>query len=147
MLRCLRLDASDDFVFPRAGVAGEWAVSGAFMFDDPAALDRKEAIAFRSGFLCLGSFGWTTLVEVAEADAAAHEAALAALAAFLRGMGAPREAALAAAREELGFAESLCDVEPGTVIAVQRAEGRERFRTLHRRAGASAPVFGWVEEA
>ena len=38
LLRTIRLDPSDTFVFDRAAEPGEWAVSGAFMFGhtDPA---------------------------------------------------------------------------------------------------------------
>ena len=52
LLRTIRLDPSDTFVFERAAEPGEWAVSGAFMFwdDDPAALDGKARAAFRGGF-------------------------------------------------------------------------------------------------
>ena len=62
-------------------------------------------------------------------------------------------AARAAAAEEIGFAESLCDHPPGTVLALSRVVEagavRERFRTLHRRATphreyGSLPVFNIV---
>ena len=45
LLRTIRLDPSDTFVFERAAEPGEWAVSGAFMFADadPDALDRQAA--------------------------------------------------------------------------------------------------------
>ncbi|MBW8271433.1 DUF6505 family protein [Caldovatus aquaticus] len=152
--RTLRLDASDTLVFERAAAPGEWAVPGGFCFwdDDLAALSGRRRQAFRAGFLGLSSFGWATLVEVAEASAAARGAAVAALAAhLLAAYGAPDEAAArAAAEEEIAFAESLCrDHPPGTVIALSRtieAGGgfRERFRTLHRRS--AAPVFAAVEE-
>lgn len=152
--RTLRLDASDTVVFERAAAPGEWAVPGGFCFwdDDLAALTGKRRQAFRAGFLGLASFGWSTLVEVAEASAGEREAAVAALAAHLvAAYGAPGEAAArAAAEEEIAFAESLCrDHPPGTVIALSRSAEpggsvRERFRTLHRRD--TAPVFALVEE-
>jgi hypothetical protein len=43
LLRTVRLDASDTFVFGAAAEPGEWAVSGAFVFwdKDPATLDGK----------------------------------------------------------------------------------------------------------
>jgi ADP-ribose pyrophosphatase YjhB (NUDIX family) len=155
--RTIRLDASDTLVFERAAEPGEWAVPGGFAFwdDDPAALAGKRRQAFRAGFLGVGTFGWSTLVEVAEASVEEREAAVAALASHLRAAyGAPDDAsARAAAFEEISFAESLCDHPPGTVIALARSveggEVRERFRTLHRRetplADRSAlPVFGVV---
>ncbi|PHK95158.1 hypothetical protein CR162_10485 [Pseudoroseomonas rhizosphaerae] len=156
--RTLRLDPSDAVVFGRAAEPGEWAVPGGFDFwdEDPAALAGKRRQEFRAGFLGLGSFGFSTLVEVAEATAGERAAAVAALAAHIRAAyGAPDEAAArAAAEEEIGFAESLCGHPPGTVLALARSvEGgqvRERFRTLHRRETphrdfGSLPVFGIVE--
>ncbi|MFC4169343.1 DUF6505 family protein [Teichococcus aestuarii] len=156
--RTLRLDPSDTVVFSRAAAPGEWAVPGGFDFwdEDPAALAGKRRQEFRAGFLGLGSFGFSTLVEVAEATPAERAAAVAALAARIRtAYGAPDEAAArAAAEEELAFAESLCGHPPGTVLALARAveggEVRERFRTLHRRETphsdfGSLPVFGIVE--
>ncbi|MDI3306357.1 MAG: DUF6505 family protein [Acetobacteraceae bacterium] len=155
--RTIRLDPSDTVVFSRAAEPGEWAVPGGFAFwdEDPARLTGKRRQEFRSGFLGLGSFGWSTLVEVAEATPEEREAAITALAVHIRReYGAPDEAAArAAAEEEIGFAESLCDHPPGTVLALARSieDGavRERFRTLHRRAGSPAegrpPVFTLVE--
>ncbi|MDJ0390443.1 DUF6505 family protein [Roseomonas sp. E05] len=150
--RTLRLDPSDTVIFVRAAEPGEWAVPGGFAFwdEDPAALTGQRRQEFRAGFLGLGSFGFATLVEVTEASAEERAAAVAALAAHIRARyGAPDEAAArAAAEEEIGFAESLCDHPPGTVLALARSVEagavRERFRTLHRRE--SAPVFGWVVE-
>ncbi|MFT8245945.1 DUF6505 family protein [Roseomonas sp. BN140053] len=139
--RTLRLDPSDTLVFTRAAEPGEWAVPGGFCFwdEEPEGMTGQRRQEFRAGFLGLGSFGWSTLVEVAPCDAAAREAATAALAAHLRAHhGAPDEAAArGAAAEEINFAASLCEGHPaGTVLALHRSlEGgaqRERFRTLHR---------------
>jgi len=156
--RTLRLDPSDAVIFEQAAPPGEWAVPGGFAFWDeaPEALSGKRRQAFRGGFLGIGSFGWSTLVEVAEASAAEREAALATLAAHIRAAyGAPDDAsARAAAEDELGFAASLCDHPAGTVLALSRSlEGgkvSEKFRTLHRRETphsdfGSLPVFGIVE--
>lgn len=149
--RTIRLDPSDTVIFERAANPGEWAVPGGFAFwdEDAATLTGKRKQAFRAGFLGIASFGWSTLVEVAEASADDHVAALASLAAHIRReYGAPDEAAArAAAGEELAFAASLCDHPAGTVLALARSledgEIRERFRTLHRRD--TAPVFALVE--
>src|SRR5262245_33215601 len=70
LLRTIRLDPSDTFVFERAAEPGEWAVSGAFMFVDPAALEGKARAAFRGGFLGVASLGWSTLVQIVEASEA-----------------------------------------------------------------------------
>lgn len=148
--RTLRLDASDGVVFPRAAEPGEWAVPGGFCFwDEDDGLAGKRRQAFRAGFLGLGSFGWSTLVEVIAAPAGERAAALEALAAHLRAEhGAPEGDARAAAEDEISFAESICAGHPpGTVLALERRfegdEMRECFRTLHRRD--IAPVFAIVE--
>ncbi len=139
LLRTIRLDKSDTFVFARAAEPGEWATPGGFMFwdGDPATLDGKTRAAFRSGFLGLGSFGWSTLAEVAEITPDALATITESLARMLMEQhGAPSlEAARAAAAEEIAFAASLAEHPPGTVIALQRAvddDGtvRERFRTI-----------------
>jgi hypothetical protein len=160
MLRTLRLDGSDTLVFPQAAAPGEWAVPGGFCFwgDAPGSLSGKRQQAFRAGFLGLGSFGWSTLVEVAAADAAGMAAARAALAAhLLSAYGAPDAAAAeAAAAEEVAFAATLAaEHPPGTLVALARsheADGaqRERFRTLRRREGgdlhSGIAVFGIVTD-
>lgn len=140
--RIIRLDPSDTFVFARAAEPGEWAVSGSFVFgdcDDPAALEQKQRVALRSGFLGIDSLGWSTLTIVSEATDADRQGAVARLATqLLVHFGAPDpEAAHRAAEDEIAFAASLCDHPLQTLLAVQRSieEGgiRERFRTLKLR--------------
>ncbi|MBR0654223.1 DUF6505 family protein [Plastoroseomonas arctica] len=155
--RTLRLDASDALMYAPAAEPGEWAIPGGFAFADDTedTLAGKRRQAFRAGFLGLTSFGWSTLVEVAEATPADRTTALAALATHLETTyGAPSRAeAEAAAAEELAFAASLCDHPVGTVLALERTleDGalRERFRTLHLRARehrdfGALPVFNIV---
>ena len=138
--RTLRLDLSDTFVFEHAAEPGEWAVTGSFRFwdQDISALAGKARADFRAGFLGVSSLGSSTLVLVAQASAAEREEAAATLARGLRErFGAPSDDAEAAAREEIGFAASLCDHPVGTILAMHRTfeagEIRERFRTLTRR--------------
>jgi len=146
--RTIRLDASDTFVFSAAAEPGEWAVTGTFLFFgvDPASLSGKERQAFRAGFLGLDSFGWSTLAVVTEASAEERAAAVERLAAQLvRHCGAPDlMRARAAAEEEIAFAESLCDHEPNTLLALQRKNDgdriRESFRTLHRSVARLEPA-------
>jgi hypothetical protein len=142
LLRTIRLDPSDTFVFERAAEPGEWAVSGAFMFMDaaPEALTTKARTAMRAGLLGVDSFGWSTLCVVTPISAAEREAATARLAEQIRDqLGAPDLAiARRAAEEEIAFAMSLCDHPENTLIAVHRSveeDGlQERFRTLTPRA-------------
>lgn len=138
LLRTIRLDPSDTFVFEKAAEPGEWAVSGAFMFGnvDPATLVGKRRAAFRSGFLGIDTFGWSTLVQVVEATEADRAAAVDLLARRLvERFGAPDiAAARPAAEEEIAFAASLSDHPKGMLAAVARRyeDGaiREAFRTL-----------------
>jgi hypothetical protein len=147
LLRTIRLDPSDTFVFERAAEPGEWAVSGAFLFADAeqGALDGKPRAAFRSGFLGIASFGWSTLVQIVEASADDRALLVEALTRhFVERLGAPNvAAACAAAEEEVAFAASLCDYPQDTLVAVRRTfeDGgiREAFRTLHPR-GERKPI-------
>ena len=141
LLRTIRLDPSDTFVFEPAAEPGEWAVSGAFMFwdRDPAVMEGKERAAFRSGFLGVASLGWSTLVQIVEAGDDDRLAAIDSLARHLvADFGAPSITdAVAAAEEEFTFAASLCDHPLDTLIAVHRTvengQVREAFRTLRPR--------------
>ena len=141
LLRTIRLDPSDTFVFERAAAPGEWAVSGAFIFADadPDTLSGKERAAFRSGFLGATSFGWSTLVQIVDANDDERAALVEMLAGqFHARLGAPDPAAAkAAAEEEVAFAASLCDHPRDTLVAVRRSfeggEIREAFRSLRPR--------------
>jgi hypothetical protein len=143
LLRTIRLDPSDTFIFPAAAEPGEWAVPGAFMFfdADPAALEGKVRSAFRSGFLGIDSLAWSTLVQIVEATTNDHAAAVDKLAqSLLDRFGAPDPAAARkAAMEEIDFAASLCNHPADTLIAMHRSEEdgtvRETFRTLRPRSG------------
>lgn len=144
LLRTIRLDPSDTFVFPSAAPSGDWAISGGFVFSDvePATLAGKELAAFRGGFLGIPSLGWSTLAQVVEVDEAGRSAAIDLTAhCLLERFGAPdMAAARAAAAEEIDFAASLCDHPLDTLVAVHRSsEGdaiRETFRILQPRSGS-----------
>jgi Family of unknown function (DUF6505) len=141
LLRTIRLDPSDTFVFERAAEPGEWAVSGAFMFwnSDPANLAGKARAAFRSGFLGVQSLGWSTLAQIVEASDDDCRAAIDTLAQRLvDDFGAPSLIdGRVAAEEEFTFAASLCDHPQDMLIAVHRTldngEIREAFRSLRPR--------------
>ena len=143
LLRTIRLDPSDTFVFERAAEPGEWAVSGAFVFwnADPAALAGKARTAFRAGLLGIASFGWSTLAQIVEASEQDRAAVVEQLAQQLvQNCGAPGLAeARAAAEEEVAFASSLCTHPADSLIAVHRShedgEIREAFRSLRPRDG------------
>lgn len=149
LLRAIRLDPSDGFVFERAAEPGEVVVAGSFAFWDVdlGALEGKARAAFRSGFLAVGGGGFTTLAQVCEADGAEIDQAVERLAALLvRDHGAPDlAAAQPAAREEIAASIALAEHAPDTLIAMRRTcdvdgEIREQFRTLQRRAAGDRPL-------
>jgi hypothetical protein len=147
LLKTIRADSSDTFVFEKAAAPGEWAVSGAFAFArlDPTALVGKARAAFRGGFLGVDSLGWSTLVQIVEATEQDRLFAIEMLARRLvEHFGAPDLAiAVQAAEEEIEFAESLGDQPAGLFIAVTRryeeGETRESFRALSPRV-SSGPI-------
>ncbi|MET0277412.1 MAG: DUF6505 family protein [Pseudorhodoplanes sp.] len=155
LLRTIRLDPSDTFVFERAAEPGEWAVTGAFVFSesDPATLQGKERTAFRAGFLGVESLGWSTLVQIVEASADDRSRLVEHLAGQMLKLGAPDLAAgRLAAEEEVDFAESLCTPPKDTLIAVHRSfeagELRETFRTLQPRNGPKPlRAFAFIDVA
>jgi hypothetical protein len=155
MLRTIRLDPSDAFVFTRAAEPGEWAIAGTFLFwERPVdTLLGKERAAFRSGLLGIASFGWSTLATIVEITPDERAAAIEQLAARLQAeCGAPDAgAARAAAEAEIAYAMELAEPAVGTLVAIHRSiendEITERFRTLlpgtddkHGR------VFDFIEE-
>lgn len=140
LLRTIRLDPSDSFVFVAPADPGEWAVPGGFMFDgDPANYAGRDRQAFRAGFLGLATFGWSTLAVVVEATADEYAAAVEALTRhLLERHGAPSaEVARAAAEEEIAYASSLADHPVQTLVALHRSitpvgDVSEQFRTLSK---------------
>lgn len=154
--RSIRLDGSDPRVFAAAAEPGEWAVTGTFAFVDsiPAELDNKSQLAFKSGWLGLGSFGFTTLVQVSVVPEGEDEAAARALATHLFEVyGAPDMLmALTAAKSEIAYAASLCDQPAGTLLAIEREmsdEGiSEKIRVIPRpdEDGGHAQIWSVAEE-
>ena len=143
--RVVRFDDSDLNVYEPVAEPGEWAVTGSFAFWDAAleTLDGKQRQAFNHGFLGIASFGWATLVAVAEPDPTELKQVVETLATRLvERYGAPDlPTALPAAREELQFAADLCAEHPvNTLLAIQRsfdgAEITETFKVIRPPAAA-----------
>jgi hypothetical protein len=156
LLKTVRADHSDTFVFEKAAEPGEWAISGAFMFAqlDPATLTGKARAAFRAGFLGIDSFGWSTLARIVEASEVDRAAAVEQLATRLvERYGAPDlMTARPTAEEEIAFAASLCDHPAGMLVAVSRRYEndvtKEVFRTLRSNGRSKpAPVFTFLQVA
>ncbi len=153
--RTIQLDASDRSVFDHAAEPGEWAVTGTFAFlgdaQDGEELTGKRRTAFQHGFLGTGSFGWSTLVMVADAPPAVVQSVTDALARhFMDQHGAPSAAAAQqVAEREVAFAASLCEHPVGTLLTIFRQHGLdgvvEQFATVTRDAApeeAAGPDFG-----
>jgi hypothetical protein len=118
---------------------------------DPITLTGRARAAFRSGFLGVSSFGWSTLALIIEVTAEERANAVAQLAAGLvEHCGAPDLAtARPAAEEEIEFATSLCNHPAGMLIAVSRRYEdetiRESYRTLRANSSGKSPVFSFIE--
>jgi hypothetical protein len=154
LLRTIRLDPSDTFVFEKAAEPGEWAVPGSFVFwtKNPDLLEGKARSAFRAGFLGLASLGWSTLVQIVEVTEEDRAAATEMLAQRLMDSFSAPDLTLArlAAAEEIAYAASLCDQPLDTLIAIHRVHEndaiRETFRTLRPREGAKPlRAFSFLE--
>lgn len=154
LLRTIALDPSDTFVFDVPAEPGDWAVSGAFRFcdRDPAKLSGKDRSAFRSGFLGVRSWGWSTLVQIVPATEDDRRMLVELLAERLvERFGAPDlVTARLAAEEEVAFAQSLCTHPLSALIAVHRSAGdgevREAFRRLQLREGQRhGKAFSFME--
>jgi hypothetical protein len=147
LLKTVRADPSDTFVFEKAADPGEWAVSGAFAFAhlDPSLLDGKARAAFRGGFLGVDSLGRSTLAQVVEVSEQDRLNAIDLLAKrLIESFGAPDfVTARPAAEEEIGFAAAISNHPVGMLVAVTRrhenGETRESFRTLSPRL-ATGPI-------
>lgn len=157
LLRAIRLDASDERVFPAAAGDGEWLVTGTPLWAgvDPETLEPKARLAFAQGFLGIASFGFASLAAAGPVDPAEFERLRRVLAdRLVERAGAPdRSAALAAASELLEDASTLArDLAPGALLAIERrrdprtGELRERIRRLEAPPGVHARVFELVAE-
>ena len=153
-LRAIRLDDSDEQVYERASTPGEWAVPGSFAFldSDVETLSGKQLQAFKSGFLGTESFGWTTLVEIAEIEDDEYQTVIDRLAAhFMEHYGAPHiAAALPAAGEEAHYATTICEYPLNTLLAIEREFGEEgiveSLKVVKPNAGGHGDVKLWAFE-
>ena len=154
--RTIRLDGSDPRVFTHAAEVGEWAVTGTFAFVDatPGDMDNKTQLAFKSGWLGLDSFGFSTFVQICVVPEGEDEAAARALAAHLFEVyGAPDMLmAMTAAKSEIAYAASLCDQPAGTLLAIEREMTEdgitEKIRVIPRPddEGGHAQIWSLTDE-
>jgi len=153
--RTIRLDVSDVNAFPLAAEPEEWAVTGTFEFSDadPAAMTSKQQLAFKNGWLGLGTFGRSTFAQVADISDAEFEDAVHSLAQHLMDCyGAPNVAAATqAARGEALYTAELCIHPPSTLLAIEREfteQGvAEKIRLIPKAdEGAHAKIWTVSEE-
>lgn len=157
--RIARLDDTDEHVYTRAASVGEPAVPGTFVYtfsdQDPGQLQGKDKQAFRHAFLGTVSFGWATVVTVAEITEAEYKGVIESLAHhFVKCFGAPSlEEALPVAREEAEYAAGLCEHEVNTLLALDRVamhDGiHESFKVIRPRAdwqGKEVRIWSMEEE-
>lgn len=132
----IRLDDSDLQVFEHVARPGEIAVPGGFEFIEESieTLDGKKLQGFRNGFLGIETGGRTTLVAISSFGPEEVQNAINQLSVnLLTNFGAQdRSQALRSAAEEIKYAESLCEYDEGTILALERefndAEIKERFK-------------------
>jgi len=138
--RTVQFDISDKNTFPVVAEPEEWALTGTFAFADsePQQLSNKEQLAFRNGWLGIGSFGFSTFVVVAEITQDQFETVISRIAGHLfEHYEAPDMLAAAkAARIEADYAANLCHHPLETILAIDREfteEGiRERVRVISK---------------
>ena len=122
--RAIRLDQSDVEVFQTIAEPGEWAIPGSFAFinDDAQTLHGKRLQAFKQGFMGTSSFGWCTLVEVAEIGDDEYQDVIDRLAQhFVQAHGAPHIAvALPVAAHEAHYAVTICAHPLHTILTIER---------------------------
>ena len=138
--RTIQFDISDKNTFPVAAEPEEWALTGTFAFSDsdPQTLSNKEQLAFRNGWLGIGSFGHSTFAVVAEISHDQFETVVSRLAGHLfEHYRAPDMLAAAeAARTEADYAATLCSHPLETILGIYREfteEGiRERIHVISK---------------
>ena len=154
LLKVVRFDESDTYVFAQAAEPEEWAVSGAREFAGlgDEAFKGKVRQAFANGFLGVPSFGRATFASVAHVgDDELQGLRMAFAQGLIERFGAPSiEEALQAADAEIAFVEDLCADKPvNTVFTVRRVidkksgEMREEFREIKAPTGESQHARIW----
>jgi len=124
-LQAIQFDPSDNNVFERAAIPGEWAVTGGFCFAgvQEGDLTGKVKQAFSNGFFSLATYGFSTFTNVVEITPETVSDLTHSLAErFVEAHGAPDlEIAKGAAEEEISFVLDMCkDVPLNSVFALSR---------------------------
>ena len=134
--KVVRLDGSDIQVYESAANPGEIAVPGGFEFleDSINKMHGKRLQGFLTGFLGIETFGRSTLVAITSIDSEEYQNAINQLSVNILSLFSTldRSSALKAALDEIHYAESLCEYDEGTVLALEREfidkDIKERFK-------------------
>lgn len=130
------MDVSDTQVFEHAARPGEWAVTGSFSFSDVNIedLNRKQRLAFKSGWVGIPSGGYSTLVQVTSATQSEFDDVVLQLAQlFVQAYGAPDiDQATPVARDEVLYVSSLCEYDEGTLLSLSRELKEDGIREIVR---------------
>jgi hypothetical protein len=124
LAKTIQLDISDNNVYSISASPGEWAITGTFFFVDsnPEKWGKKEQIAFRDGWLGVGSYGRSTLVQISTISNEEKRILKENLSVLiLKKFRAPGMlAALDAAQKEIEDMEKLCNHPNGTLLSIRR---------------------------
>ncbi|WP_150912167.1 DUF6505 family protein [Marinobacter halotolerans] len=125
LARTLRLDISDENVYERPALSGEWAISGGFEFSNwtEADLTGKARQAFANGWYSIDCGGRASFVGVCQITESELEQLRRTLAqTFVDVYGAPDiDAAYPVASEEIDQMRAMCeDFEENTLLMVSR---------------------------
>jgi hypothetical protein len=121
-----------------------------FVEKEAAELEGKLLQAFGHGFLGTETFGWSTLVEVAEISESEYQSVIDRLAEhFVQSYGAPDVVtALPAACEEASFAASICEHPLHTLLMLEREAANdgivERFKVVRLNAADHSKIKLWT---
>jgi hypothetical protein len=142
LLRTIRFDPSDSFVFEIAAEPDEWAIPGSFAFAglQESDITGKQKQAFSNGFLSLESYGRATFAAAALVTEEQIGTLTKRLAQhFVDRYGAPSLVeAMPVAQDEIRFTLDLCrDAPVNAVFTLRRffddeGEIREEFRIVEQ---------------
>lgn len=130
--KIVRLDDSDLQVYEHPAEPGELAVPGGFefLYNSIESLAGKRLQAFLNGFLGIKTSGRSTLVAITNLNSDEYQNAINQLTVnILSNHGvAERSLALNMATEEIRYAESLCEHEEGTILALEREFTKDEIK-------------------
>ena len=120
----------------------------AFVDSDPLNWSSKQQLAFRTAWLGIGSFGYSTFVQVVEMSNQEYEQVIQTLSVYLTDIyNAPSlEAAQQAAQQEIDDMLTMCDHPPGTLLSIERSIAEQNITektSVLAPSGASAHAKIW----